>query len=277
MKPFSEATGIQIAFFTLVANFVSIPIGRLLARELDSKEFQATISRGLILLIGLIAIVGFPALRRRAAAYLSQPVARQRRRELFVVVLIDISIISFAIAGGIAAWNFTFNGIDGLRRISSPETQLAAALSPHGLAFLLLAAVIAPFVEEIVFRGFLLDACRRRFGWTIGSLLTSAVFAVYHPLFVIAFVQSLIFILVLRRTGSLRGPIVLHACANLSLWYPLIGRFAFPNNPAASVMVWLPHFVSLAIAVLLLPWYSWLAWTRPAQPDLDLAESQKHQ
>jgi membrane protease YdiL (CAAX protease family) len=264
MKTTSEASGLQIAFLTLVANFVSIPLGSLIARASGLDSFHSTISQALIFILAAIALTAFPEVRRRAAAYLCNPILRTRRRELLAVIVIDVSLVSLAIGGAIAAWSFAMNGIEGLRPLNSPETELSAALSSRGLAHLFLAIVLAPTVEELVFRGFLLDAWRRRFGWTIASILTSAVFAAYHPLFLVAFVQSLILIFVLRRTGTLRGPIVLHTCTNLSLWYPLVGQYAFPSNPEGGIGVWLPNFASLLVVAALLPWYAWLAWTRPA-------------
>lgn len=262
MKSIREAGGFQIAFFTLAANFVSIPIGKLIGEAIHSSPSIPLISQSLILLIGAIAIVGFPALRFRSKELLSRPILPQRRGELLVVVLIDVTVVALGIAGGIAAWSFLKSGPDGLRHTLSPEIHLAGALSVPGLVRLLMAVIMAPIVEEIVFRGFMYEAWQRRFGPVVSALLTSVVFAVYHPFFLVAFVQSIVFICVLRRTCSLRGPILLHSCSNLALWYPLFGRFVFPSNPTGDPMVWLPHFISLAACVALLPWYIWLASSR---------------
>lgn len=268
MEATRGASGFQIVFFTLAANFISIPVGRMVAGWLGWTRYEAAFCRALIFLIGIAAIAGFPEARRRALEYLRKPILRTRRKELLAVIAVDISVISFGIVGGIAAWDWLNHGAEALKRHSSESAQIAAALSPEGLAFILLAALVAPVIEEIVFRGFLLDAWRVRYGWTIAAFLTSAVFAVYHPFFVVAFFQSLIFICVLRRTGSLRGAIAIHACANLSLWYPLVGRFVFPNNPEGEFSIWAPHFVSLAIAMFLVPAYVWLAWSHRSGAEL---------
>lgn len=267
MKVKSGASGFQIAFFTLAANFISIPVGRMVVGWLGWTRYEATFCRALVFLIGIAAIAAFPGARRRALAYLRSPVMPTRRKELLAVIAVDVSVISFGIAGGIAAWNWWNHGPEAFKRHSSESAQIAAALSPEGLALVVLAALVAPVIEELVFRGFLLDAWRLRYGWTISAFLTSAVFAVYHPYFVAAFFQSLIFICVLRRTGSLRGAIAIHACANLSLWYPLFGRFVFPSNPEGEFAIWVPHFVSLAVAMFLIPGYVWLAWSHKSSPE----------
>ena len=46
--------------------------------------------------------------------------------------------------------------------------------------FLIAGTMIAPFVEEIFFRGFLFQGLRQRYGWVNGMLLSSAIFAIAH-------------------------------------------------------------------------------------------------
>lgn len=88
----------------------------------------------------------------------------------------------------------------------------------HILLSTLFAVVLAPFLEELLFRGILLLWLRRLFGPWPAILLSSAVFAVLHvdawpapiPLFVLAlFLGYLTY-----RTSSLVAPIVLHATFN---------------------------------------------------------------
>jgi membrane protease YdiL (CAAX protease family) len=61
------------------------------------------------------------------------------------------------------------------------------ALSPDGyvgpakLLFVLQMLLLAPFVEEVVYRGFLLSALRNWAGPVLGAVMTSALFAIVHP------------------------------------------------------------------------------------------------
>lgn len=80
-----------------------------------------------------------------------------------------------------------------------------------------LAVGVAPFVEELVFRGIFLPLLCRRFGAGAGVFGVSLLFAIIHfhvpsivPLFVIAVGFSLAYI----YTGSLWAPVAMHALFN---------------------------------------------------------------
>jgi membrane protease YdiL (CAAX protease family) len=111
-----------------------------------------------------------------------------------------------------------------------PPTGTAAGLVLHLLA----GAVVAPVAEEVLFRGFALTAWQRSVGARQAILRSSIVFVLAHVLFVggdtfgeaarlalvggiarvpIAFVLGWLYV----RTGSLWGPIGLHATFNAIL------------------------------------------------------------
>lgn len=83
--------------------------------------------------------------------------------------------------------------------------------------FIFLAVVLAPVVEEILFRGMLLPALAKRFGAAAAVVITAMVFAAIHahvpslvPLFVLACALSLAYI----GTGSLAASMIMHAAFN---------------------------------------------------------------
>lgn len=83
--------------------------------------------------------------------------------------------------------------------------------------FVLLAVVIAPVFEELLFRGLLLPALARRYGAAAATLVISAVFAVIHghlPSVVPLFILSVSLCLAYIGTGSLVASIVMHAVFN---------------------------------------------------------------
>jgi len=88
--------------------------------------------------------------------------------------------------------------------------------------FLVLALLIAPVAEELLFRGILLRLAAKRFGVGPAIALCSACFAAIHfhlpatlPLFVIASAFALAYI----YTGSILVPIVMHAIFNgVNMW-----------------------------------------------------------
>ena len=98
--------------------------------------------------------------------------------------------------------------------------------------FFLVAAVVAPFVEELFFRGFLFQGFRQAYGWLPALLLSSAIFGVAHldpasliPTFVLGCVLAYIY----HRSNSVWPGIIFHATIN-SL--SLIAVYVISQNPS---------------------------------------------
>lgn len=84
--------------------------------------------------------------------------------------------------------------------------------------FLLFAVVIAPIVEEVLFRGILLPLISRRLGPWAGLVLTSLGFAALHGdpgSFVALVIFAVALALATIRTGSLWVPIAMHMIFNV--------------------------------------------------------------
>lgn len=96
--------------------------------------------------------------------------------------------------------------------------MLADAESPGKVMVLVIgASILAPFFEEILFRGFLFQILRDRIGGTLSIVTSSLIFAALHPstytilpLFGLACLLCLLY----ARTGSLWPSILLHAVHN---------------------------------------------------------------
>ena len=102
-----------------------------------------------------------------------------------------------------------------------------------GLAYSVLSGVIlAPLCEEIVYRGVLFAGLWRKLGAAWSAVLSSAVFAVVHHYGVAGtvgvFMLGVGCCLLYRRTGSLKGPILLHAIYNALI---TIGSWSAYNAP----------------------------------------------
>jgi len=83
--------------------------------------------------------------------------------------------------------------------------------------FILVGAVVAPFVEEIFFRGFLFQGFRQEYGWVNAVLLSSLIFAAAHldPLsFIPTFVLGCVLAYVYHRSNSLWPGILFHTLVN---------------------------------------------------------------
>jgi len=83
---------------------------------------------------------------------------------------------------------------------------------------IVLVGLVAPFAEELFFRGFVYRCFRARWGVTAGIIASAALFALIHvhpvglvPIFFIGCVLAYLY----ERTGTLVAPITLHAVNNI--------------------------------------------------------------
>ena len=106
--------------------------------------------------------------------------------------------------------------------IVNPRQQAIVNDFPHSVLgaamFLLVAVVMAPVFEEIVFRGFLFRGLANSWGWVGGALASAAIFGAAHlqldvflPLAALGFVLAWAY----KKTGSLWTCITMHALFNL--------------------------------------------------------------
>ena len=112
-------------------------------------------------------------------------------------------------------FHFSLPPLDGLSRAMG-------FLGTWELPFMLFwGCVIAPFSEEIAFRGFFFQAFRARWGTAMGMIVSSLLFAAIHmygPLGTLhVFIYGMVFCWVSWRTKSLAASMILHACVNFSL------------------------------------------------------------
>ena len=146
---------------------------------------------------------------------------------------------------------------------SGPDAAYARSMSPQGLVYtLVLGAVLAPLVEEIVCWAFLYRALERQHGWLMATLGSALVFGLLHPHFAAAFTSGIVFACVYRRTGSLWAPIAVHAFSNLMLWWPMLGQYMIPWPSAGELGSWTLHLACVAFAAIALPVYLWLCRDR---------------
>ena len=260
------ASGLQIAFFTFAVLLLATPLTQWLAELRPwSPSARALLEKTIVMCIGGLILFGVPALRRRCLEFLSATIPLDKRAEVAAVLALK-PLLPLALAGAYALWHWTAGGEATLARYVAgwlgSDAELAKAFSlPHMVLMLLVAGLVAPVLEELVFRGFLYRAWERRWGWLPAMVLTSALFAVYHPNFWSAFLSSVVFVCLYRRTGSLRAAILAHVVTNVSLWYPLMGRFVVPRDAVApgDLGCWGLQLACLFVAAIAVPAYVWMA------------------
>jgi membrane protease YdiL (CAAX protease family) len=99
------------------------------------------------------------------------------------------------------------------------------------------AAVLAPIVEELVFRGIILQRWAYRWGTRTGVIASSALFAVGHGEWFGHFLFGMLMALLYLRTRRLWVPIVAHGINNLVLTLPILwGILAhLPEEPPETI------------------------------------------
>ena len=137
--------------------------------------------------------------------------------------LILIFLVSFV-------YVLALNAIFGIEAPSSKIDELVMSGNVSGNILIVVTAVVAPFCEEIYFRGFLYPAFKKNFGVTIGLLLSSFCFAAAHleiysfiPIMVIGWILAYIY----EKTKSIFTVIFLHSAYNLILISILLGKVEF--------------------------------------------------
>lgn len=125
-----------------------------------------------------------------------------------------------------------------------PLTDDAAVLVLYGIVI----SVIPPIVEELLFRGMVLNGLRK-YGDTFAVVASALLFGLYHGNFVqmvFAFIAGLVMALVVVRTGSLWPSILIHFLNNfISFALEMTQRYAGDN--AANTANW----VIMGVVVLL--------------------------
>lgn len=116
-------------------------------------------------------------------------------------------------------------GLFGLRM--QPDIAPLFEQTDSPLVLFLGGAVIAPFVEEVFFRGFVFAGLRGRWSWQRAAVVSSALFAVAHvvPTSVLPiFILGIVFALLYQVSGSIWPAILMHMLTNsiaLALAYAL--------------------------------------------------------
>lgn len=260
------ATGFQLFILYFAASLASMLLTRWATAENAALQahFEPVSQVILSILAGLI-LLGAPALRRGAAALLAVPLPASRRLEVALVALLKLAVplgfLGAAAIGGILAGEKPPVIAD--YTTANPDKLWARATTPTMLAFsLVFASLIGPVLEEIYYRGFLYGAWERQWGWIRATLLTAAAFALAHPsAMVLTFLSSLIYVALLRRTGSLRASICVHCAYNFLVSWPLLGHLMMterPGDPLAAA-TWSVEIACFALILVAVPAYLFLA------------------
>lgn len=227
-------TGVEVLLLLLMivlCGFVGQALAVRLLFPLIAGAADADALRIVVAGVGLhgAALLGWPVfglLRRHAHAdYGAPPPATLPAPRLRPAPLVNAAVLTFVLAlPAVAVASLAWRG--GLHLLGLPDEPqdlialFAGTHSPWALAGLLMVAcVIAPLNEELLFRGALFRYLRQALGRGPALALTGALFGVLHGNwagFLPLALLGVAFALAYERTGDLRVSIVAHGIFNLN-------------------------------------------------------------
>ncbi len=186
--------------------------------EISSKTITlaANVCAGLLVMLWVWLDIGRKNKEFREQIGLSKP--DKKLREFFVLFLIAF------IATRVLVWGYRvlFLPYMGFADVQGGGTQMLTYVLDTGsyslfAAFMALAFIIGPIVEEVLFRGYLQSALMQRFSSWSAILLTSVAFMLIHgPLILwpIYFLHSVLLGWIRARSNSVKAAILFHMLTN---------------------------------------------------------------
>lgn len=155
--------------------------------------------------------------------------AKEEVQELKIKNVATCAALTLVLALGL---NFCFAGFDFFKfdtiYLEATKRNYEVAL-PIGL---IMYVVVAPFVEELVFRGIIFNAVRGKVKPMFAAVLSAALFAYGHPgllQLLYAFIIGFMFAYAYHHTRKLWVPIMMHSVINLVVY--VLGKMAvFQEN-----------------------------------------------
>ena len=140
-----------------------------------------------------------------------------KKKEFFNVVIyciLFVPIIFFiSIASKILLPEFTEQ-----QQVKDLRDNFFEVMSRDGIVIILL----APIIEEVVFRGLFYAALKSYFPWFVSLIFSSVVFSLIHEnilAFTLLFSLSLLLTFIYELYGKLFYPILIHSCFNITMLF----------------------------------------------------------
>jgi len=258
----STASGFQVAILVFAFQFFAALITARAASHLSwPRENLEMLGQFILFALAIVTLALVPALRRFCLEELRRPFPPGGFLETAAVSLGKLAI-PFAVSGAFVIWAFAVGEpslLASMLLTADPMKAWERTLSPAGLVRMVVVSwVVGPIVEELVFRGLLYRAWERQWGWIPALVLTSTCFALFHPDRMVAtFLSSVIYICLLRRTGTLRAAILMHMAFNFFVSWPFLGQYllTLEGRELARMSTWAAELASLVFVAIALPVY----------------------
>jgi hypothetical protein len=216
-----EAFGVYALAF-LAAGIATIPILAVMGEDSDEASLVATVVAALVI-VGVL-LLWLARSHRGWTAMMRMPVRGRWRSDASAGVLFGAGLypVAVVVLGGVLLVLLRLISGDQVR---APQ-QVGGDLSPIGLAVTIIyAIVIAPFGEELFFRGVLFRSLRDRYGFRVGAIGSAAAFGLIHYIpgpaidaallmLVMTFVGAA-FAYIYERRGAFVAPLAAHVTFNV--------------------------------------------------------------
>lgn len=137
------------------------------------------------------------------------------------------------------------------------KTDLDSTVYNIFMVFLL--AILAPVMEEVLFRGFLLNRWRVKYNASTGIFFSSLLFGVLHTDVLGATIFGVVMSVIYMKTNSLYGPIIIHMANNT---LAIVSEVFFAAIYGPDEEWTLPQFQSewpygVIAGLIAIPWLIW--------------------
>lgn len=172
------------------------------------------------------------------------------------MIVIGLNLISTGAAESYVNWLNSIEMFD-----LGPETTMLQYILIFGSI-----AIVAPVVEEIIFRGIMIERLGAKYSYKHAVIISSIIFGILHVSPVGAFMIGLVLSLVYLKTGSLMVPILIHIANNAIATWMMIASAEFDYDYGAWETAapyisnaWIGIFLFTA-SVIWLGWYLKQNW-----------------
>lgn len=182
----------------------------------ENSVLMVNVTKAVSMLAGMAMV--WPLFCREKAPFHNANPVQSGGKLRTVMFYLNIVLLAVSSALGVNVF-FYLLGITGISARYS--AVLASQFQTPVLQGILLFGLVAPVVEEVVFRGVIYNRLKRYFSGPAAILVSAFIFGGYHGNLVqgaYGFIMGVLIAWVYERTGSFGMPVLFHAAANISVF-----------------------------------------------------------
>lgn len=251
-----------LALFLLAMLVASVAVAVVTPGQLRRMDERAL---GIVMMLAVAFVLLVSA--RRAGLDWRRVFGRFPERDSLPLLAVVAPIILLTFAAVYAVFvplSYAWPGVVE-RHLLAPKAFFEVTTVPQWLGLVVAGCVMAPLIEETIFRGILMQRWARRWGTLTGVLASSAVFALLHQEWIGKILFGVAMCALYLRTRRLWMPIAAHAINNAVFIMPTLSdvlahRHEQPETLAEFRAHWWIGVLCLVGGLLLLWWYLRRYW-----------------